>query len=224
MNQAANNDLLMLDLPKFNGDYTLWLEFQELFTQLVINKEGLSNTCKFRYLIQALDKETTNIISGIQVTGDHFQEAWAQLVDKYHNPRRLIDAELANLFSHPVPPAKLTSKALATILSKVDHARAALEKLGEAVEYWDSAINYRIKIAVGTKIGNKWKKKIALKREKRPWADFRDFLVQEQRALELEEASSSSNTKTSVSNTEKHSTNTLSTVKIHHQVHHHQQE
>ncbi|XP_044015810.1 uncharacterized protein LOC122857623 [Aphidius gifuensis] len=180
------NELPPLDVPTFDGDYTTWLGFADMFDQVVIQRPGLSDISKFRHLLSALDERTKEKISGISVTGDNFSLAWEKLKKDYGNPRRLVTAELSNMLDHFKMSAPCAQE-LSRIISRVDHSSAALRKLGRPVDYWDDIIVYRVSKLLHNSLAASWEKKIANTTEPPSWLEFRNYLTSQERALELVE-------------------------------------
>src|SRR5207249_4524486 len=65
-----------LDLPKFNGDYTGWISFSDIFQVAVHNNTALKDVQRLQYLRSCLEGEALGIIESLPVTELNYKEAW----------------------------------------------------------------------------------------------------------------------------------------------------
>lgn len=87
-----------ISMPTFDGDYTKWRWFKDLFTEMV-NNRSLSNVEKFVYLRQNLKGECAKLVSHLQLTNDNYDLAWRTLASRYENPRQIMKATINKLFN-----------------------------------------------------------------------------------------------------------------------------
>ena len=85
-----------MTMPSFDGSYTKWKQFEELFTQMVASQQ-IGGTQKIIYLKQNLTGEAAKLIQHISVTEDNFAVAWKILQDRYNNNRLIFGAILQNI-------------------------------------------------------------------------------------------------------------------------------
>ncbi|XP_031338175.1 uncharacterized protein LOC116167075 [Photinus pyralis] len=127
------SQLPRINLPKFDGNYTHWPQFRDLFTSLVGSKPNLPPVEKFHNLKTSLEKEALQLINNLAITDDNYQIAWDKLKNKYENKRLLVNAHLASLDA--IPPAKSESATeLKRILLSTIEAKDALQALGRPVD------------------------------------------------------------------------------------------
>ena len=65
VNHIDNNNIKLptINLPKFNGKYTSWLEFKDLYISLIHNNTKINAIQKFHYLRASLDDGAAQVIS-----------------------------------------------------------------------------------------------------------------------------------------------------------------
>lgn len=98
-NQNVNPNILdnvklpKITLPKFDGDYTKWVQFEELFQEMIGNK-SISGTQKLMYLKQNVYGEASRLVAHLQLSDANYEVAWNALVARYKNQRLIIAALL----------------------------------------------------------------------------------------------------------------------------------
>ena len=105
-NSLDNSDvkLTRVSLPNFSGRRDERPNFYDLFTSLVHNHAQYSNTTKMSYLRTHVVGEAAKILVPFTNIGANYESAWQMLVDRYHNPKAMINHALEQLFKlKPVP-------------------------------------------------------------------------------------------------------------------------
>ena len=90
-----------LKIPMFNGEYTKWMEFQDLFVKIIHENKKLSCTEKIRYLKTSLIGEAANQIQHIEAVGENYDISWQLLRKRYENKRIIISQHSKNIFGLP---------------------------------------------------------------------------------------------------------------------------
>ena len=88
-----------IDLPKFDGTFSDWLSFRDMFTSLILSNENISAVEKLQYLRTSLVGSASQLLRNTAVTSDNFQRAWESITTFYENKRLLVDSTLQSLFS-----------------------------------------------------------------------------------------------------------------------------
>ncbi len=96
---VAEHRLKPLEVPKFDGDPRKFLEFKELFENLIHNNLELSNVQKMHRLKEALIGDAAETARAFQLQEKAYPEAWAYLCLWYENKRGMIGSYLKDLFS-----------------------------------------------------------------------------------------------------------------------------
>lgn len=87
-----------IEIPKFNGDPSKWLNYRDLFASLVLSS-GLSLVEKLQYLKTSLTGTAAHLIQNTTLTAENFHKAWESLLSFYDNPRLQVNTALHSLFN-----------------------------------------------------------------------------------------------------------------------------
>ncbi|XP_025204843.1 uncharacterized protein LOC112601423 [Melanaphis sacchari] len=90
-----------IPLPRFEGELADWPVFRDRFIALVDSRSNISNIEKFYYLLSCLQCEASDVVKGITVSNDTYSIAWAALVERYDQPRRLASSLIDSILSAP---------------------------------------------------------------------------------------------------------------------------
>ncbi|KAL1130552.1 hypothetical protein AAG570_011798 [Ranatra chinensis] len=99
-------DLSIANIPKlevtpFDGDFRSFDAFFASFTSIIHENAILSNTQKLQYLINALDKQTKNIIAHLPLQDASYQRALDLLKARFSNPLRAVTAHTDSILKLP---------------------------------------------------------------------------------------------------------------------------
>ena len=86
------------DLPKFNGEYKKWISFYEQFMASVDNYPSIPAIQKFNYLKASLNEEALQLIAHLPLSNSNYPIALKTLVDRYNNPRFILNSHLEAVF------------------------------------------------------------------------------------------------------------------------------
>ncbi|XP_076298333.1 uncharacterized protein LOC143217679 [Lasioglossum baleicum] len=135
-----------IDLPKFNGNYSEWGEFHDLFKSMFVSNTDLEPVEKLKYLKLCLSGNARLRLKNVALRASNFQIAWDDLVAYYENKRMLVGAALESLFSVKSLNRESASD-LERLYSEIKQALGALEAV-------DRPVKYRDDILVFTRLGN----------------------------------------------------------------------
>lgn len=93
--------LSKIQVPVFEGKYTDWPHFRDMYSSLVQTNEQLSKVEKFWYLKNSLKGEPYDIVKHIVTTEENYTAAWKLLTDHYENPRELFKSQMHLFSSQP---------------------------------------------------------------------------------------------------------------------------
>ncbi|KAL1129596.1 hypothetical protein AAG570_012541 [Ranatra chinensis] len=101
-------DLSIASIPKlevtpFDGDFRSFDAFYASFTSIIHENAIFSNTQKLPYLINALDKQTKNIIAHLPLRDASYQRALHLLKTRFSNPLRAATAHTDSILKLPNP-------------------------------------------------------------------------------------------------------------------------
>lgn len=142
-NQSYDIKLPRLSIPTFNGNYTAWTAFRDLFQEMIHSNPRLSDVQRLQYLKANLQGEAASIIKHFTINGNNYESAWQLLNARYENPRWLVNAQITLLMSQPI----LTSENLIGLKKLHDTslmAINALKNLNLDLQSWDPILIYII--------------------------------------------------------------------------------
>lgn len=116
--------------------------FINLFDSLVHLRDDLPKSYKMAQLLAALRGEPRELVSHLGVTDGNYDIARHLLTRRYHNKRRLVDAQLKRLFD--IPRVTRASAIQTDVLNPLLAVTRALENLGLPISEWSYMIVYII--------------------------------------------------------------------------------
>ena len=124
------------DLPKFNGAFEEWLNFQDIFLATIDSHTALTDAQKLQYLKSCVQGEASSLISSYPLTSGHYAQAWKKLVSHYDNKRRIALAIYKKFAS--IQPLKVESASgLRKLLMTIDECTDKWTVMGFPVQSWD---------------------------------------------------------------------------------------
>ncbi|KAI5637923.1 hypothetical protein NE865_09298 [Phthorimaea operculella] len=72
----ASFKLPTIQIAKFDGNYSKWLEFRDTFESLIHDSNQLLPIHKFHYLNSYLIGEAGKLLTNLEVSSDNYEEAW----------------------------------------------------------------------------------------------------------------------------------------------------
>lgn len=144
-----------IQLPKFSGLYTNWLEFRDTFSSLVHCNDSIDEINKFHYLRASLEGSAAVVINAIEFSSSNYAVAWQLLCDRFDNKRLLIQNHVSALF-HIESIVKESSVALKALIDLLNKDLRALESLGEPVKHWDTLLIYIVTRKLDQKTFREW--------------------------------------------------------------------
>ena len=170
-----------IKLEKFGGEYSKWSEWRAMYDSLVHTNESLSTTQKFHYLKKSLGDDAGRVLSGWQVTGENYEQAYHTLVNVFQNGYRIIMAHLDELMK--LEQSK--SESVENVRKLIDTTNRVLRQLrvvGCPVEHWDHMIVYVLIARMAPRTLQAWETSQDL-REMPTMADVLEFLERRSRGI-----------------------------------------
>ncbi|XP_037930661.1 uncharacterized protein LOC119665511 [Teleopsis dalmanni] len=130
--------LPQLTIPIFDGNQLKWVEFRDLFTQL-IDEQPFKPIQKMFYLTTNLIGEPKNLIKHLPASAENYITAWEILKARYNNGRLLVTALLNKLFALPAMTTE-TASGLKTLHDISQECLLGLKAQNIPVEHWDVII------------------------------------------------------------------------------------
>lgn len=132
--RALESRLPTLQLPHFDGQIDAWLGFIGLFESLVDARTDLSEAQKMAYLLASLKGEALGLVQHLSVADGSYATAREILRRRYHDVRRLADAQVGHILN--LPKISRVSTLRQDILNPVLVATNDLKRLGLPVDQW----------------------------------------------------------------------------------------
>lgn len=138
--EPRDMDLILpkVTLPTFDGGYQKWVEFKDIFSELVHNS-NISETKKMHYLTTSVRGEPKNLIKHLPAVGTNYAAAWNLITSRYDNKRLLVSTLLNKLMSQPAHKRESAS-ALKSLHDVTRECIQGLNAQGIPVEYWDDIL------------------------------------------------------------------------------------
>ena len=137
-----DNDLRLprITLPKFDGSYQRWMEFKDLFLELIHNTT-LSEAKKMHYLTTSLEGEPKNLIKHLPAIGTNYATAWSIISSRYENKRLLVSTLLNKLMTQS-SIKKESAAALKSLHDVTKECIHGLKAQGIPVQHWDAILSH----------------------------------------------------------------------------------
>ena len=100
-NQNARLNLPKLDIPKFDGSYSQWVSFSDLFDGAVHANPNLTGSQKLFYSKGLLTGEAKRLLTSITITDANYEEARDILKNRYQNLRAIVREHIAAIVNAP---------------------------------------------------------------------------------------------------------------------------
>ncbi|XP_047997254.1 uncharacterized protein LOC125234877 [Leguminivora glycinivorella] len=151
----ASVRLPVINLPTFDGTYTRWLEFKDLFESLINNNESIAPINKFHYLRNSLQGSASLVIRSIDFSASGYELAWNTLCERYNNKNILINNHLSAIININ-PIHKESFKSLRYLIDTVSKNLNSLDTLGISTQGWDPLVIFLVSAKLDPKTNGKW--------------------------------------------------------------------
>ncbi|XP_063547666.1 uncharacterized protein LOC134755119 [Cydia strobilella] len=128
-----------IDIPSFNGKFTDFVPFINLFNSLIDKNDALDNVQKLYYLRSHLKGEPLELIKNLPMASSSYNEATTLLYNRYNNKLKIVNDHICTLLDLK-PLMRSTSTSLREFISSVRQQLAALANLEPSVKFWDAII------------------------------------------------------------------------------------
>lgn len=87
-------------IASFDGQYQKWPQFKRIF-ETYFHNTNASNSAKMVHLLNHLEGEPQNLISGLDPRGENYDIAWRTICDAYDDERKILDAMITKFLDIP---------------------------------------------------------------------------------------------------------------------------
>ncbi|XP_028173753.1 uncharacterized protein LOC114362514 [Ostrinia furnacalis] len=179
-----NVKLPKISIPVFNGNYSDWSSFKDLFLSLVHNNQTLDDVQRLHYLKTQLTGEAEQLIKHIPITTLNYKKCWDLLQKRYDNKRFMSNCILKRLFSQRTMNYE-SAQALKELVDTTSDCIHELSNLGINTESWDIIIIYIVSLKLDAESRKQWELHVNNCCEELPsYFLFKEFLEGRFRALE----------------------------------------
>lgn len=154
-NNPVSFKLPQIQITKFSGNYSRWMEFKDMFSSLIHSNNQILPIHKFQYLKSYLEGDALNVISNLEISAVNYSKAWSLLCERFDNKRQLVNNHLNALFNIE-PVCNESATALRSLIDNYNKNLRALASLGEPTTYWDTLIIYMMSNKLDSNTTFKW--------------------------------------------------------------------
>lgn len=116
-----------VNVPEFNGTYTDWPHFRDIFNCVVHSRADLAPAYKLAQLVGRLSGEPYDMVTHLEISDANYNTAWGLLIDRYDNRRLIIDGLIDKIFG--IPKVSNVYEIRSKILNPVTVAVNTLDRL-----------------------------------------------------------------------------------------------
>lgn len=124
-----------INIEPFNGDYSDWQRFHDLFKATIHDKPTIAPVIKFGKLLGLLGPDVKPLLAGYQQTDDNYEEAWKALKERYNNKESIVFALLNRLMELP-STSQNDGKSFWKLVDAVNEIMRQLRILKIPVDHW----------------------------------------------------------------------------------------
>ena len=173
-NSIRVHELPRMEIPSFSGEFSDWLEFKDLFSEIVI-KEKISEAEKLKHLKMHVKGEAADLLRSVQASEGNFAEAWKQLCDYYTDKRRLVTMYVEAILDQPVIKSNSLSD-LKKLINGVNFSINSLKQLGRNPQNWDDLLVIIIIRKFDLETRKEWEKRSCKTTEIPAMKDLLEFI------------------------------------------------
>ncbi|XP_017471576.1 PREDICTED: uncharacterized protein LOC108362929 [Rhagoletis zephyria] len=198
-----------LQLTKFSGKQSQWLDFYNVFTTLVHNNKDLTEVEKFQYLRSCLTDEASRLIQSLEVTNNNYNAALELIISRFNNSRLISQSHMQQICDLSNLSSSNTSS-LRNFIDTINVNLRAMQSLASSEQIGEAVLLHVITSKLDSSTRTKWEEEVAIKwncRSSSPlqiptWADLATFLERRCQTFNMLEINKPANqSSTSVKNT-----------------------
>ncbi|XP_075151197.1 uncharacterized protein LOC142225306 [Haematobia irritans] len=171
------------DTPPFEGGYSKWPAFRDIFTAVFGNHPHLSPAQKLYHLRGKTRGEAFEIVKKFELVDSNFDLAWEALKVRYENRRILVNQQMKKLFG--VQSVQNESpKSIRMIQSAVGDSLSIFKTYGISVDNWDPLIIHLVSSKIPEETLRAWEDSLNDHKELPTWQQMESFLSKRVEKLE----------------------------------------
>lgn len=138
--RACNISLPQIKLPIFDGEYEKWATFRDIFTNVVLKNNTLTDIERMQYLKTHLRGEASKLVQHLQITSTNYPTCWDILNRRYSNDRLISTKLIDKILLTPAIQEESAHK-LKALHDTVRECLEALNNLNVDTTTWGPLIN-----------------------------------------------------------------------------------
>ncbi len=128
-----------ISLPTFDGKFSEWTSFKDLFEAAIANNNEISGAQKLQYLKTTLRGEPSNLVKYLTTTDTNYTEAWRILTERYDNKREIVQSLVSKMLDAK-PARSECARELQLLLDLCLESLRSLKVLGCPTDKWDDLL------------------------------------------------------------------------------------
>lgn len=140
---------------RFNGKFLDWLPFKEQYV-LAIHSREMPGPLKFLQLKNSLDNEPLELIGGMALDNQGYEDAWARLCKRYEDRYALSRVYLNYIYGLSKLKAPVAAQQLQHMSDVTSETRRQLRSLEYPVDNWDHIIVHELHSKLDKENADKW--------------------------------------------------------------------
>ncbi|XP_075158079.1 uncharacterized protein LOC142231352 [Haematobia irritans] len=163
------------DTPPFEGGYSKWPAFRDIFSAVFGNHPHLSPAQKLYHLRGKTRGEANDIVKKFELTDANFNLAWEALKNRYENKRILVNQQMKKLFSIQSVTNE-SPKSIRQIQSAINDSLAIFKSYEIAVDNWDPILIHIVSSKIPDDTLRAWEDSLSNHKELPSWQQMDSFL------------------------------------------------
>ncbi|XP_067633205.1 uncharacterized protein [Eurosta solidaginis] len=160
--QCSRTNLPKLQLTRFSGEQSDWLDFYNVFSTLVHNNKDLSDVEKFQYLRSCLTDKASRLIQSLEVTSANYKVALELIVARFNNSRLIFQAHMQHICDiQPMSSANVPT--LRNFIDIVNVNLRAMQSLATAQQIGDGILLHLVSKKLDVTTRTRWEEEVSSK-------------------------------------------------------------
>ncbi|KAG7295329.1 hypothetical protein JYU34_022341 [Plutella xylostella] len=164
-----------IEIPSFNGNYSQWVSFKDLFTETIHNNPSLSNAQKMQFLKGKIKGEAERLIQHLNISSENYSVCWEILAHRYDNKKLIFTSLIGTLMNVPTVQ-HLSISNIKRLHDTANESLNAIKNLGIDITSWDPLLVYLLSQKIDVELYNDYMESLKQPRELPKLADFMEFL------------------------------------------------
>jgi len=97
--ECSHIQLPKIELPHFDGDFLQWIAFRDTLKSLVHDNSQIKDIEKYHHLLSVVSGSAGAVVRSLPLSESNYAVAWKALLDRFDNPRLIMNSHLDKLFS-----------------------------------------------------------------------------------------------------------------------------